>query len=324
MWPEPGCPALRSADRQRPGALPGVVGLLVLLGLWGLPGTVAAGDGGTHDGHTSPPAETLQPPAAPGGRPPGLPLAQVELRFGSVQPADGWVVAGERVEVVNLDSETRVLYVSGDGALTLAPGERATLIAPDSGVLSLGLPSSSVRREYAVVSPDAARGEPLVFSTNPPATAQTERRAWSAILDMTFPLIILFIAYATAVALYAGEGRGVAPRVRRDAPVPAADEAIAGRADSLVPEGASPLLAIAPPAWGPPRKPSFDAAACRWCLSQPCLSVCPMGCFTVHSGPRGLVAFDSASCLGCGTCLALCRTGALRVDRPASDSFPSV
>ncbi len=54
---------------------------------------------------------------------------------------------------------------------------------------------------------------------------------------------------------------------------------------------------------------AIDAAVCATCAEKPCISVCPAQLYAV--APDGVVTFDHAGCLECGTCRIVCVTGGI-------------
>lgn len=52
---------------------------------------------------------------------------------------------------------------------------------------------------------------------------------------------------------------------------------------------------------------------CRNCKEKYCLLVCPAG---LYSEQNGQITVEWAGCLECGTCLALCKRGALAWQYP--------
>jgi len=49
-----------------------------------------------------------------------------------------------------------------------------------------------------------------------------------------------------------------------------------------------------------------DKNACGACTTKPCLYICSAVCYKLND--QGLVQFDYAGCLECGTCRIACRT----------------
>lgn len=54
---------------------------------------------------------------------------------------------------------------------------------------------------------------------------------------------------------------------------------------------------------------SVDAGKCEWCAD--CVTACPRGVLEV--GATGPVVAHPEECIGCGVCLGVCRTGAVRM-----------
>lgn len=48
-----------------------------------------------------------------------------------------------------------------------------------------------------------------------------------------------------------------------------------------------------------------DSQKCAACATKPCLYVCPAKCY--RKGEDGMIRFDYAGCLECGTCRVACR-----------------
>lgn len=55
----------------------------------------------------------------------------------------------------------------------------------------------------------------------------------------------------------------------------------------------------------------IKAFGCMHCVTAPCMETCPRNCF--HRDPdTNFVILDSAGCIGCGACKAVCPYDALR------------
>jgi ferredoxin like protein len=57
-----------------------------------------------------------------------------------------------------------------------------------------------------------------------------------------------------------------------------------------------------------------DSDKCSGCGHHACLSFCPALCFTPNA--RGSIDYYYVGCVECGTCLLLCREGAIRWNYP--------
>lgn len=67
---------------------------------------------------------------------------------------------------------------------------------------------------------------------------------------------------------------------------------------------------------------NFIAVMNDKCVScKQCMSVCPVGCFTIEEGK---VVFDDALCLGCGVCTRVCKLNALEMAKREKRIFTPV
>lgn len=219
-------------------------------------------------------------------RPPGLPIATVEVRWGQLQPADGWVAGGSAVPFANRDGVAATLEIEGRGVLRIEPGETIAVVAPETGSWRVAVVGAGPPRVFQVVPESLAAGEPLVIDA--PRTSVSQRSGQFDMGDLMRPLAALYIVFAAVVFVHPGR---LAQRRQPTHPL----------------AGLSPL----PSGVRGRRAPDLTGEPCAGCQTLPCLSVCPAGCFVRAKSDPDLIELRTGRCVSCGLCTAVCPRGAI-------------